>query len=167
MKIGVVTFPGSNCDADARYGATVTGNEAVPLWHKDESLPLGLDAIILPGGFSYGDYLRTGAIARFSPIMNEVIRFANDGGLVPPPAADMPVEAVGRHIELAPDEPLGVGWLPIQDPSPRGHPFEGPGLVGPEGFSVLVCGGIEVEAGIGRRGEGGGGRKPALLVEQS
>ncbi len=82
MKIGVVTFPGSNCDADARYGATVTGNEAVQLWHKDETLPIGLDAIILPGGFSYGDYLRTGAIARFSPIMNEVIRFANDGGLV-------------------------------------------------------------------------------------
>lgn len=82
MKIGVVTFPGSNCDADARYGATVTGNDAVQLWHKDTSLPLGLDVIILPGGFSYGDYLRTGAIARFSPIMNEVIRFANDGGLV-------------------------------------------------------------------------------------
>lgn len=82
MKIGVVTFPGSNCDADARYGATITGNEAVQLWHKDTDLPAGLDAIILPGGFSYGDYLRTGAIARFSPIMNEVIRFANDGGIV-------------------------------------------------------------------------------------
>ncbi len=82
MKIGVVTFPGSNCDADARHGATITGNEAVQLWHKDTSLPAGLDAIILPGGFSYGDYLRTGAIARFSPIMNEVIRFANDGGIV-------------------------------------------------------------------------------------
>ena len=82
MKIGVVTFPGSNCDADARYGATVTGNEAVQLWHKDETLPIDVDVIFLPGGFSYGDYLRTGAIARFSPIMNEVIRFANDGGLV-------------------------------------------------------------------------------------
>jgi phosphoribosylformylglycinamidine synthase len=82
MKIGVVTFPGSNCDADARYGAEITGNEAVRLWHKDTSLPSGLDVIILPGGFSYGDYLRTGAIARFSPIMNEVIRFANDGGIV-------------------------------------------------------------------------------------
>jgi phosphoribosylformylglycinamidine synthase len=69
MKIGVVTFPGSNCNADAEFGATITGNTAVRLWHKDTSLPSGLDAVILPGGFSYGDYLRTGAIARFSPIM--------------------------------------------------------------------------------------------------
>lgn len=82
MKIGVVTFPGSNCDADARYASTLTGNETVQLWHKDTSLPAGLDVVILPGGFSYGDYLRTGAIARFSPIMNAVITFANDGGLV-------------------------------------------------------------------------------------
>mgnify|MGYP001627268325 CR=1 FL=1 len=82
MRIGVVTFPGSNCDADARYGATVTGNVAVPLWHKDTVLPDNLDVIILPGGFSYGDYLRTGAIARFSPIMSEVVRFANSGGFV-------------------------------------------------------------------------------------
>ncbi len=82
MKIGVVTFPGSNCNADAEFGATVTGNTAVRLWHKDTSLPSGLDAVILPGGFSYGDYLRTGAIARFSPIMQSVIAFANDGGIV-------------------------------------------------------------------------------------
>ena len=82
MKIGIVTFPGSNCNADAEFGATITGNTAVRLWHKDTSLPSGLDAVILPGGFSYGDYLRTGAIARFSPIMQSVIAFANDGGIV-------------------------------------------------------------------------------------
>jgi len=82
MRIGVVTFPGSNCDADARHAAAVSGNESVQLWHKDATLAPDLDVIILPGGFSYGDYLRTGAIARFSPIMKEVIRFANEGGMV-------------------------------------------------------------------------------------
>lgn len=82
MKVGVVTFPGSNCDADARYGASLAGATVHALWHKDTELPTGLDVVILPGGFSYGDYLRTGAIARFSPIMNEVVRFANAGGLV-------------------------------------------------------------------------------------
>jgi phosphoribosylformylglycinamidine synthase I len=82
MNIGVVTFPGSNCDADARYASELTGNTVHALWHKDTSLPASLDVIILPGGFSYGDYLRTGAIARFSPIMEEVIRFANGGGYV-------------------------------------------------------------------------------------
>jgi phosphoribosylformylglycinamidine synthase I len=82
MKVGVVTFPGSNCDADARYGASLVGATVHALWHKDTELPTGLDVVILPGGFSYGDYLRTGAIARFSPIMNEVVRFANAGGLV-------------------------------------------------------------------------------------
>jgi phosphoribosylformylglycinamidine synthase subunit PurQ / glutaminase len=82
MKLGVVTFPGSNCDRDALQAGSVHGFESVRLWHKDTSLPSGLDVIILPGGFSYGDYLRTGAIARFSPIMAEVISFANAGGLV-------------------------------------------------------------------------------------
>ncbi len=82
MKVGVVTFPGSNCDADARYGASLAGATVHSLWHKDTELPAGLDVVILPGGFSYGDYLRTGAIARFSPIMNEVVKFANAGGLV-------------------------------------------------------------------------------------
>lgn len=82
MKIGVITFPGSNCDADARYAATAAGHQAVRVWHKDEAVPTDTDVIILPGGFSYGDYLRTGAIARFSPIMKDVIRFANEGGLV-------------------------------------------------------------------------------------
>jgi phosphoribosylformylglycinamidine synthase len=82
MKFGVVTFPGSNCDQDAHFAIRTVGGESVQLWHKDTSIPTDLDGIILPGGFSYGDYLRTGAIARFSPIMNEVIRFANAGGLV-------------------------------------------------------------------------------------
>jgi phosphoribosylformylglycinamidine synthase I len=82
MKFGVVVFPGSNCDHDAYHAAKhVMGQQAEFLWHKETDLK-GSDVIILPGGFSYGDYLRTGAIARFSPIMNEVIRFANNGGTV-------------------------------------------------------------------------------------
>ncbi len=82
MKFGVVTFPGSNCDYDA-YAAVkfILTEEVEFLWHKSEDL-LGCDAIILPGGFSYGDYLRSGAIARFSPIMDQVIKFAHDGGTV-------------------------------------------------------------------------------------
>ncbi len=82
IKFGVVVFPGSNCDHDA-YHATkhVLQQEAEFLWHKDTDLK-NSDVIILPGGFSYGDYLRTGAIARFSPIMTEVINFANNGGVV-------------------------------------------------------------------------------------
>jgi phosphoribosylformylglycinamidine synthase subunit PurQ / glutaminase len=82
MKVGVVTFPGSNCDADARYASQLIGAEVVQLWHKDPSIPSDLDLVILPGGFSFGDYLRTGAIARFSPIMPSVVEFANRGGLV-------------------------------------------------------------------------------------
>ncbi len=83
MKYGVVVFPGSNCDNDAFYAASEnSGAEAQFLWHKDTNIPVGIDCIILPGGFSYGDYLRCGAIARFSPIMKEVINFASKGGLV-------------------------------------------------------------------------------------
>ena len=80
MKFGIVVFPGSNCDHDA-YHATkhVLGQDAEFLWHKDTDLK-GADVLILPGGFSYGDYLRTGAIARFSPIMREVQSFAARGG---------------------------------------------------------------------------------------
>ena len=82
IKFGVVVFPGSNCDHDAYHVCKhVMGQEAVFLWHKDADLK-NADVVILPGGFSYGDYLRCGAIARFSPIMKEVIRFANDGGTV-------------------------------------------------------------------------------------
>ena len=81
-KFGVVVFPGSNCDHDAYYAVKkILGNEAEFLWHKDKDLQ-NSDVIILPGGFSYGDYLRTGSIARFSPIMDEVIKFANNGGIV-------------------------------------------------------------------------------------
>lgn len=82
MKVGVVSFPGSNCDEDALLAIIERLNErAVLLWHKDHDL-LGSDVIILPGGFSYGDYLRPGAIARFSPIMQEVVAHANRGGPV-------------------------------------------------------------------------------------
>jgi len=83
MKFGVVVFPGSNCDHDAFYAASeCLGAEAEFLWHKDTTIPSDIDAIILPGGFSYGDYLRCGAISRFSPIMKEVVDFANKGGYV-------------------------------------------------------------------------------------
>jgi phosphoribosylformylglycinamidine synthase len=82
MRFGIVTFPGSNCDYDAFQAITdVLGEEATYLWHKDHDLQ-GSDVIILPGGFSYGDYLRAGAIARFSPIMQEVAAHAKAGGPV-------------------------------------------------------------------------------------
>jgi phosphoribosylformylglycinamidine synthase I len=80
MKFGVVIFPGSNCDEDIIYTLErLTGEPVVKLWHKDHDLQ-GVDFIVLPGGFSFGDYLRSGAIARFSPIMTEVIKFAENGG---------------------------------------------------------------------------------------
>ncbi|HET8829201.1 MAG TPA: phosphoribosylformylglycinamidine synthase subunit PurQ [Pelobium sp.] len=82
MKVGVVVFPGSNCDQDLIYVfQKILGQEVVPLWHKDHDLQ-NVDFIAVPGGFSFGDYLRSGAIARFSPIMQEVISFANNGGYV-------------------------------------------------------------------------------------
>ena len=82
MKIGVVVFPGSNCDHDALHAVSeVLHTPAEFIWHQSQDLA-GFDAVILPGGFSYGDYLRTGAIARFSPVMNAIARFARSGGLV-------------------------------------------------------------------------------------
>ncbi len=82
MKFGVVTFPGSNCDQDMIYVLeTIMGQEVERLWHKDTDLK-GVDFVVLPGGFSYGDYLRSGAIAKLSPIMKEVINHANNGGYV-------------------------------------------------------------------------------------
>jgi len=82
MKIGIVTFPGSNCDHDVHHVVKqVLGADARAVWHKDR-LPAGLDAVILPGGFSYGDYLRCGALARFSPVMEDVVGFAEGGGPV-------------------------------------------------------------------------------------
>ena len=99
MKFGIVTFPGSNCDYDA-YHAVVDalGEEAVYLWHKDHDLA-GVDVVILPGGFSYGDYLRAGAIARFSPIMREVLAHADRGG---------PVLAICNGFQIA----CEAGMLP-------------------------------------------------------
>ena len=82
LNIGIIVFPGSNCDRDcAHVISNVVGQSAHVLWHQENSIQ-GMDAVILPGGFSYGDYLRTGSIARFSPIMEAVIQFANQGGLV-------------------------------------------------------------------------------------
>jgi phosphoribosylformylglycinamidine synthase subunit PurQ / glutaminase len=80
MRFGVVRFPGSCDDVDAQLAAARVG-EAVLLWHADRDLH-GVDAVVIPGGFSYGDYLRAGAIARFAPVMEEVIEFAREGGLV-------------------------------------------------------------------------------------
>jgi phosphoribosylformylglycinamidine synthase len=82
MKFGVVIFPGSNCDHDCYYAVqAVIGKPVEFIWHQDTSLK-GFDAVILPGGFSYGDYLRTGALAKFSPVMQSVKEFADKGGLV-------------------------------------------------------------------------------------
>jgi phosphoribosylformylglycinamidine synthase len=102
MKFGIVTFPGSNCDFDA-YQAVVEqlGEEAVYLWHKDHDLQKS-DVIILPGGFSYGDYLRAGAIARFSPVMQDVIAFAKRGG---------PVLAICNGFQIACEAGLLPGAL--------------------------------------------------------
>ncbi len=82
IKFGVVVFPGSNCDYDAYFATKkILGYKADFIWHKDKNIK-GSDVIILPGGFTYGDYLRAGAIAKFSPIMEEVINFAEKGGIV-------------------------------------------------------------------------------------
>lgn len=82
-RVGVVSFPGSNCERETlRAFASIAGVSAMPLWHKDELLPDDLDLIVLPGGFSYGDYLRAGAIARFSPLMAAIVEFAHAGGYV-------------------------------------------------------------------------------------
>ena len=102
MKFGIVTFPGSNCDHDTFHAiADVLREEAVYLWHKDHDLA-GCDVIILPGGFSYGDYLRPGAIARFSPIMTEVIAHARRGG---------PVLAICNGFQIACEAGLLPGAL--------------------------------------------------------
>ena len=83
MKFGVVVFPGSNGDHDAHFSVTAKlGERAEMLWHRDAAIPNDIDAVILPGGFSYGDYLRCGAIAKFSPLITAVKNFAAKGGLV-------------------------------------------------------------------------------------
>jgi phosphoribosylformylglycinamidine synthase I len=81
VRVGVVVFPGSNCDRDTLHGLTVAGAQPVELWHEQASLD-GVAAVVLPGGFAYGDYLRAGVIARFSPVMRAVAAFAADGGLI-------------------------------------------------------------------------------------
>jgi phosphoribosylformylglycinamidine synthase subunit PurQ / glutaminase len=80
-RVAVVTFPGSNDDGDAALALAQLGAEVIPVWHADEVLP-DVGAVVLPGGFSYGDYLRAGALARFAPVMSSVTAFAGDGGLV-------------------------------------------------------------------------------------
>ena len=81
VRVGVVVFPGSNCDTDTEHGIRLAGAEAIELWHESPDLA-GVAAVVLPGGFAYGDYLRAGALARFSPVMRAVTAFAADGGLV-------------------------------------------------------------------------------------
>ena len=81
VRVGVVVFPGSNCDRDTVHALEVAGAEPVVLWHEEASLQ-GVAAVVLPGGFAYGDYVRAGVIARFSPVMRAVTAFAGDGGLV-------------------------------------------------------------------------------------
>jgi phosphoribosylformylglycinamidine synthase I len=81
VRFGVVIFPGSNCEQDVIHAVRLLGHEAEYVWHGDTDLS-GFDAVVLPGGFSYGDYIRCGAVARFSPVMTEVVRFAEKGGPV-------------------------------------------------------------------------------------
>ena len=102
MKFGIVTFPGSNCDYDAFHAVTdALGEEAVYLWHRETDLA-GADVVVLPGGFSYGDYLRAGAIARFSPIMAAVVAHANRGA---------PVLAICNGFQVACEAGLLPGAL--------------------------------------------------------
>ena len=82
MKVGVVVFPGTNCELDTKYAYERIGADVELIWHKETELPKGIDLLVLPGGFSYGDYLRSGAIAKFSPVMNAVIEYADRGGYV-------------------------------------------------------------------------------------
>jgi phosphoribosylformylglycinamidine synthase len=82
MRVAIVVFPGTNCDFDTKYAFEKLGQEVIMVWHKEEKLPQKTDLVVLPGGFSYGDYLRCAAIAKFSPIMKSVIEYANSGGYV-------------------------------------------------------------------------------------
>ena len=101
MRIGVVTFPGSLDDVDAQRAVRIGGNEAVALWHGDHDLR-GVDAVVLPGGFSYGDYLRCGAISRFSPVMAEVVEAAGRG---------MPVLGICNGFQILTETGLLPGAL--------------------------------------------------------
>ncbi len=82
MKVAVLRFPGTNCEFDTQYAFEKLGHTTELVWHEDETLPSNIDLVVVPGGFSYGDYLRSGSIARFSPVMKAVISYANDGGKI-------------------------------------------------------------------------------------
>jgi phosphoribosylformylglycinamidine synthase len=82
LKVAIIVYPGTNCENDTKYAFELLGQEVVMLWHKEERLPKDVDIVVLPGGFSYGDYLRCAAIAKFAPIMKDVINFAAKGGKV-------------------------------------------------------------------------------------
>src|SRR2546426_10289784 len=117
MKFGIVVFPGSNCDDDAYHAAKdVIRQQAEYIWHKDTDLK-GVDVVILPGGFAHGDYLRTGAMARFSPIMREGRAFADRGG---------PVPGICNGFQILPAAgPLPGALLPnrgLEDPFRHMHP---------------------------------------------
>lgn len=113
MNVVVVTFPGSNCDQDCFRAVELVGGVARYLWHRDHSLA-GADAVILPGGFAYGDYLRAGAIARFSPAMEDVVRFAKRGG---------PVLAICNGFQIACEAGLLPGAL-TRNQTLRFHSFD-------------------------------------------
>ncbi len=82
LKVAVLRFPGTNCEFDTQYAFEKLGHETVLVWHENKSLPEDIDLVVVPGGFSYGDYLRSGAIARFSPVMEAVKAYAEQGGNV-------------------------------------------------------------------------------------
>jgi len=82
MKVAVLRFPGTNCEFDTQYAFEKLGHTTELVWHEEENLPTDIDLVVVPGGFSYGDYLRSGSIARFSPIMKAVSKYAEDGGRV-------------------------------------------------------------------------------------
>ncbi len=82
MKVAVLRFPGTNCEFDTQYAFEKLGHETELVWHENDTLPSDIDMVVVPGGFSYGDYLRSGAIARFSPVMKAVTKYANEGGKV-------------------------------------------------------------------------------------
>ncbi|MEA3491219.1 MAG: phosphoribosylformylglycinamidine synthase subunit PurQ [Campylobacterota bacterium] len=82
LKVAILRFPGTNCDFDTQYAFEKLGHTTELIWHKEESLPKDTDLVVVPGGFSYGDYLRSGSIARFSPVMKAVVAYADNGGRV-------------------------------------------------------------------------------------
>ena len=113
MKVVVVTFPGSNCDQDCHRAVELAGGESHYLWHRQHGLS-NADAVILPGGFAYGDYLRAGAIARFSPAMEDVVAFAKKGG---------PVLAICNGFQIACEAGLLPGAL-MRNRTLRFHSFD-------------------------------------------